>query len=85
MALRLGHRADRGRGHRQSSPRSLRFGRRLLGSSQRWLGWNDHTLVASHWSVGGGGRRGSRVLKNSGKVWLQLNNQLTARNRTTAQ
>lgn len=72
VALRLGNRAGRRRGDRRDSPRSLRFGRRLLGGSQRWLGWNDHTLVTSHWSVGGGGCQGSRVLKNSRKVCLQL-------------
>lgn len=72
MALRLGHWADRRRGDRRDSARSLRFGCRLLGSSQRRLGWNDHPLVASHWSIGSRGCRGSRVLKKSPKVCFQL-------------
>lgn len=67
MALRLGHRADRRRGDRRDSARSLRFGCRLLGRSQRWLVWNDHPLVSSHWSTGSRGCRGSRVLKKKKK------------------
>lgn len=65
MALRLGHRAGGGRGHRRDSSRSLRFGCRLLGGSQRRLSWNDHTLVTRHWSAGSGDCRGSRVLKKT--------------------
>lgn len=67
MALRLGHRADRRRGDRRDSARSLRFGCRLLGRSQRRLVWNDHPLVSSHWSTGSRGCRGSRVLKKKEK------------------
>ncbi len=67
MALRLGHRADRGRGDRRDSPRSLRFGHSLLSSSQRRLGWNDHALITSHRSTRGGGCRGPRILKTAEK------------------
>lgn len=65
MALRLGHRAGRGRWDRRDTPGSLRFGCGLLSGRQRGLSWNDHALVTSYWSAGGGGCRGSRVLKNS--------------------
>lgn len=65
MALSLGHSAGRRRGDGRDPPRCLRFRRRLLRGGQRWLGWDDHTLVTGHWSAGAGGCRGSGVLKNS--------------------
>lgn len=71
LDLRLGRRRE----GRRAAPWYLRFGCRFLGGSKRWLGWNDHTLVTSHWSAWGGGCRQERVLKHSTRVWLWLNKQ----------
>lgn len=65
MALSLDHGAGRRKRGGRDPPGCLRFGRRLLGGSQRRLVWDDHALVTGHWSAGGGGCRG--VLKNRRK------------------
>lgn len=72
-ALGLSHWAGRKRGGGWDSP-SLGFGCSLLGSSQRWLGRDDHSFVSSHRSAGGRGRGRSGVLgekKGNEAVWGQ--------------